>query len=66
LTGGCSLAVAVGAIWTLPKLPSQNQDGVIALWKKVGREIDWVGGMISSGGLAILAYVLAYVLSVLP
>jgi MFS family permease len=66
LTGGCLLAVAVGAIWTLPKLPSQNQDGVVALWKKVGREIDWVGGMISSGGLATLAYVLAYVLSVLP
>ncbi|CAN9224048.1 unnamed protein product [Alternaria alternata] len=61
VTGGCLLAVAVGAIWTLPKLPSQNQDGVIALWKKVGREIDWVGGMISSGGLAILAYVLAII-----
>ncbi|RYO30403.1 hypothetical protein AA0111_g5567 [Alternaria arborescens] len=61
LTGGCLLAVAVGAIWTLPKLPSQNQDGVVALWKKVGREIDWVGGMISSGGLAILAYVLAII-----
>jgi len=63
VTGGCTLAVAVAAIWTLPKLPSQNQDGVVALWKKVGREIDWVGGMISSGGLATLAYVLAYVFS---
>jgi MFS family permease len=62
LTGGCLLAVAVGAMWTLPKLPSQNKDGVVALWKTVGREIDWVGGLISSGGLAILAYVLAYVL----
>jgi MFS family permease len=61
LTGGCTLAVAVGAIWTLPKLPSQSQDGVVALWKRVAREIDWVGGMISSGGLGILAYVLAYV-----
>ena len=61
VTGGCTLAVAVAAVWTLPKLPSQNQDGVVALWKKVGRDIDWVGGMISSGGLAILAYVLAYV-----
>lgn len=61
LTGGCTLAVAVAALWTLPKLPSQNQDGMVVLWKKVGREIDWVGGMISSGGLAILAYVLAYV-----
>jgi len=63
VTGGCTLAVAVAALWTLPKLPTQNQDGVVALWKKVGREIDWVGGMISSGGLAILAYVLAYVFS---
>ena len=63
VTGGCTLAVAVAAVWTLPKLPTQNQDGVVALWKKVGREIDWVGGMISSGGLATLAYVLAYVFS---
>ncbi|KAH6882116.1 major facilitator superfamily domain-containing protein [Alternaria rosae] len=61
LTGGCTLAVAVAALWTLPKLPSQNQDGMVVLWKKVGREIDWVGGMISSGGLAILAYVLAII-----
>ena len=66
VTGGCTLAVAVAALWTLPKLPTQNQDGVVALWKKVGREIDWVGGMISSGGLAILAYVLAYVFSFFP
>jgi len=64
VTGGCTLGVAAAAIWTLPKLPSQNQDGVIALWKKVGKEIDWVGGMISSGGLAILAYVLAYVVPI--
>jgi MFS family permease len=59
LAGGCTLAAAVGALWTLPNLESHNEDGVIALWKKVGREIDWVGGIISSGGLAILAYVLA-------
>ncbi|CAG5160146.1 uncharacterized protein ALTATR162_LOCUS5748 [Alternaria atra] len=61
LTGGCLLAVAMGAMWTLPKLPSENKDGVVALWKTVGREIDWVGGLISSGGLAILAYVLAII-----
>ncbi|KAF1943304.1 MFS general substrate transporter [Clathrospora elynae] len=59
LAGGCTLAVAIAAVWTLPKLKPQNEDGLIALWKKVGREIDWVGGIISSGGLAILAYVLA-------
>jgi MFS family permease len=66
VTGGCTLAVAVGAVWTLPKLAFQNGDGGVALWKKVGREIDWVGGMISSGGLAILAYVLAYVYPLRP
>jgi MFS family permease len=59
LAGGCTLAVAVGAVWTLPKLKSKDEDGAVALWKKVGREIDWVGGIISSGGLAILAYILA-------
>ncbi|XP_014561417.1 hypothetical protein COCVIDRAFT_33776 [Bipolaris victoriae FI3] len=61
LAGGCTLAIAVAALWTLPKLPSQNNDGVAALSKKVGKEIDWVGAIISSGGLAILAYVLAII-----
>jgi MFS family permease len=59
LAGGCTLAAAVGALWTLPNLKSHNEDGVVALWRKVGKEIDWVGGIISSGGLATLAYVLA-------
>lgn len=59
LAGGCTIAVAIAALWTLPKLPSQNKDGKVALLKKVGKEIDWIGAIISSGGLAILAYVLA-------
>jgi hypothetical protein len=32
---------------------------VVELCKKVGRDIDWVGGFLSSAGLATLAYVLA-------
>ncbi|KAJ4403822.1 hypothetical protein N0V91_006335 [Didymella pomorum] len=59
LSGGALLTTAVAAVWSLPKLKSGAEDGVLALAKKVGREVDWVGGMISSGGLAILAYVLA-------
>lgn len=59
LAGGCTLGLAIVALWTLPKLKSQNEDGVVVLWKKVGKDIDWVGGFISSGGLAMLAYVLA-------
>jgi MFS family permease len=64
LSGGCTLAVAIAALWTLPKLRTHTGGGALSLLKKVGGEIDWVGGIISSGGLAILAYVLAYVLSV--
>lgn len=59
LSGGALLSTAVAAFWSLPKLKSGAQDGPITLAKKVGREVDWVGGMISSGGLAVLAYVLA-------
>lgn len=61
LAGGCTLAVAVAAVWTLPKLKTKHEDGIMAVLKKIAREVDWVGGGISSGGLAILAYVLAYV-----
>jgi MFS family permease len=59
LSGGATLFAAIAAFWTIPKSESQNHDGVVALWKKVGRDIDWVGGFISSAGLATLAYVLA-------
>jgi MFS family permease len=58
LSGACTIAIAIAALWTLPKLKTQNSSSVTTL-KKVGRDIDWIGGLISSGGLAILAYVLA-------
>ncbi|KAJ4311147.1 hypothetical protein N0V94_008101 [Neodidymelliopsis sp. IMI 364377] len=59
LSGGALLATAFAAVWSLPKLKNKNQGGAVALAKKVCKEVDWIGGMISSGGLAILAYVLA-------
>ncbi|KAJ4356985.1 hypothetical protein N0V95_002857 [Ascochyta clinopodiicola] len=59
LSGSALLATAIAAVWTLPKLETGAHDGVVTLAKKVGKEVDWVGGMISGGGLAILAYVLA-------
>jgi MFS family permease len=58
-SGSATLAVALAAVWTLPKLKAQDTDSDQTLWKKVVEEVDWVGGAISSGGLAILAYVLA-------
>ena len=59
LSGGALLATAVAGVFSLPKLKSGPKGGLVALAKKVGREVDWIGGVISSGGLAILAYVLA-------
>jgi MFS family permease len=60
LSGGATLLAAIAAVWTIPKLEvSGAQDGVVKLCKKVGRDIDWVGGFLSSAGLATLAYVLA-------
>ncbi|KAH7392424.1 major facilitator superfamily domain-containing protein [Phaeosphaeria sp. MPI-PUGE-AT-0046c] len=59
LSGSCTLAVALAAVWALPKLKTQTTNSPLAMIKKVGREVDWIGGIISSGGLAILAYVLA-------
>jgi MFS family permease len=58
LSGSCTLAIAVAALWTLPKLKTPSE-GTMATLKKVGQDIDWIGGILSSSGLAILAYVLA-------
>jgi MFS family permease len=60
VSGGTTLAVALAAVWTLPKLKTGSKnDNVRTLGQRIVKEIDWVGGIISSGGLAILAYVLA-------
>lgn len=63
LSGSCTLAVAIAAVWTLPRVKTTTEGSALSTLKKVGRDIDWIGGIISSGGLAILAYVLAYVSS---
>jgi MFS family permease len=59
LSGALTLAVAVAAVWTLPRLKREKTDSATSMLKRLGNEIDWIGGIISSGGLAILAYVLA-------
>ncbi|KAF2032144.1 MFS general substrate transporter [Setomelanomma holmii] len=59
LSGGLTLVVAIAAVCTLPKLKPKQDDSAMTIIKKVGREIDWIGGIISSGGLAILACILA-------
>jgi len=59
LCGGVTLLAAIVAIWSIPQVKTGNDHGFVELCKQVGRKVDWIGGLISSGGLATLAYVLA-------
>ncbi|KAF2662255.1 MFS general substrate transporter [Lophiostoma macrostomum CBS 122681] len=60
LAGGAMLVTAITAIWTLPrvKLEGQAVTGLRTL-RRLYMELDWIGGMLASAGLAILSYVLA-------
>jgi hypothetical protein len=51
LSGTCTLATALAAVWTLPKLAGPEMSAM-AMLTKVRREIDWLGGAISSTGLS--------------
>ncbi|ORY10317.1 major facilitator superfamily domain-containing protein [Clohesyomyces aquaticus] len=60
LSGGATLVAAIAAIWTLPKVEHEGKaPGSWTMLKKVGKEVDWVGGAIAGGGLAAISYVLA-------
>lgn len=61
LTGSATLFTSIAAVWALPKLQSGEKQTAGALFKKICTKIDWVGALVSCGGLAILAYTLAYV-----
>ncbi|KAF2877066.1 major facilitator superfamily domain-containing protein [Massariosphaeria phaeospora] len=58
LCGGANLLAAVASLWLLPKVNPGSESDRTKL-QRILDEIDWVGGIISGGGLAILAYVLA-------
>jgi MFS family permease len=56
LSGGAILVATLIGVWTLPKVqPESNASTLKQLWTG----IDWLGGIIASAGLALLAYVLA-------
>lgn len=59
LSGGASLVAAIAAYWALPKVNTVVTAGSRSMWERLRKEVDWVGGIIASGGLAIMAYVLA-------
>jgi MFS family permease len=60
LSGAAILAAAAGSWLTLPKVKAGAESITTGdLLKKLGREVDWVGGTIAGSGLALLSYVLA-------
>lgn len=58
MAGGAALLVAVVAFFLLPKV-KPNSQRVGGIRKTLFTEIDWIGGALGSGGLTLLAYVLA-------
>ena len=57
LAGAASFVLFLTSIWTLPQdaRPRSGQ----SIWKRLASEIDWVGAILASTGLATLSYVLA-------
>lgn len=58
LAGGAMLIIATVAIWSLPKKRETRTASERSI-KELFRKIDWAGSVLISGGLALLAYVLA-------
>lgn len=59
LSGGAILVASAVSWWTLPKMKSEAEGLKMGqLLQKLGNEVDWVGGAIAGGGLAMLSYVL--------
>lgn len=62
VVGALSFVCFGVGVWGLPRPPPPPSDGEIdeeRVWKRLGREIDWVGVGVASTGLASLSYVLA-------
>jgi MFS family permease len=60
ISGATILTVAATSWLTLPKLKAEVEGlSTRGLLKKLGRDIDWIGGTIASIGLALVSYVLA-------
>ncbi|KAJ9606693.1 hypothetical protein H2200_008701 [Cladophialophora chaetospira] len=61
LSGAATLVATVAGVWALPKPPTRAAEGAEgqSLIHRLRTGIDWLGGMLASAGLALLAYVLA-------
>lgn len=60
LSGAALLVLAAAAIPGLPGVkPDRSASPGMTIWRRLYTQVDWVGGLVASGGLAILAYILA-------
>lgn len=57
ISGGLTLALFVVSIWSLPA-DRPGAAGKIS-WARLGKEVDWVGGIVACACLAMLSYILA-------
>lgn len=58
LAGGAMLVTA-GVAWRALPIVKRTDVSSESVWKQIATDVDWIGGLIASGGLALLAYVLA-------
>lgn len=58
LAGGAMLVTA-GVAWRALPIVKRTDVSSESVWKQIATNVDWIGGLIASGGLALLAYVLA-------
>lgn len=57
VSGGILVLLAGAALWMLPKVELNTSIGMVK--KALLTKVDWVGSALASGGLALMAYVLA-------
>lgn len=58
LPAGATLFLGLTSFWALPSVPG-SADNMPSVWTRLWLDIDWIGGGLASGGLAMIAYVLA-------
>ena len=56
--GAASFLLALAGVWALPATRTSQTEA--SVWRRLGKEIDWVGAAIASTALALFSYVLAY------
>lgn len=59
LSAAALLALTAAGVRGLPDVEPDRASAEISVWRRLYSEVDWIGGVVASGGLAMLAYILA-------